>query len=92
MKLKYSFYNSFVKHKNIYICFNSMSGALFTIPSNLYQTCVKELETPEELQCNNKELFDLFIKTRFIIDDDIDELAILSYRNKSLLSVYKICN
>jgi hypothetical protein len=37
MKYKLSSYNNFVEYNNSIICFNAMSGALFTISNEQYK-------------------------------------------------------
>lgn len=84
MNYKISNYNSFVRYDNKIICFNSMSGALFTIDETTYELFNKYKFNPsaDGLKDNQENLFNTLVKTRFIIPESQNELEIIKLRNR----------
>lgn len=81
MTYKFSEYNTFVKNGDNYICFNSMSGALFQISEILYLGYLNNQNSVSEFQENSTDLFNIMLKTRCIIPEDLNEMDILKFRN-----------
>lgn len=82
MNYKFSKYNNFVDYNNEIICFNSMSGALFTISKNQYRLFNKYKNNLQKLNEYKKDLYETLIKTRFIIPENQNELDIIKFRNR----------
>ncbi len=78
--MKLSNYNKFVKHDGKYICFNAMSGGLFTITVEQRSAIIKYEHDVQELEKKVKPLYDALVKTRFIIPDTMNELNIIKLR------------
>jgi len=82
MKFKLSNYNSFVNYNNRIICFNSISGGIFSFEkaefNKLQQNFLIDLKRFEE---EMNSLFQIFYKWGFILKDEINEIDIINYRN-----------
>lgn len=87
---KLSKYNNYVSYENGMICFNSMNSSLFKISMSMYDNFCKNENNLLELEKNEPILFETFIKTGFLIEKDVCELSIISFRNK--LAVFKTKN
>lgn len=82
MNYRLSNYNSFVRHDKKIICFNAMSGALFTISESKYRLFNKYKKNLLKLKEYKKDLYETLIKTRFIISENQNELDIIKFRNR----------
>lgn len=82
--MKASGFNLFVQYKpdNVYIGFNSVSGAVLIFTPEQYEVSQRIFNNPNQTFSNQEtELKDILLKSRFLIDDSMDELKILKVRN-----------
>jgi uncharacterized protein len=82
--MKTSRYNLFIHHipDNAYIGFNSVSGGVLIFTPIQYDAAQKILRDPNQtLSKKESELMDMLLKSRFLINDNVDELKILKVRN-----------
>jgi uncharacterized protein len=88
MKYKLSSYNNFVEYNNSIICFNAMSGALFTISNEQYKLFNRHKNNLQKLKEYSKDLYEAFIRTRFVIPNALNELDIIKFRNRRDVFIY----
>ena len=93
MNYKFSNYNHFIEYNDKVICYNAISGAMLTISLEQY-IMYNDLKNDLKLLRNcMEEIFGVFVKYRFIISNEIDEISILKFRNRKeifLNNVYKL--
>lgn len=80
--MKLSYYNFFVRHRNIVICYNSFSDAFAAISHSAYQQILDCSNNIDLLKSLNEKVFDQMIDNGFIIRDNVDELSYLRFINK----------
>lgn len=79
---KTSNYNYQIKHEDKFIFFNGMSGKLFTVPATEGKVIEELLNDPISFKIQHESLFEKFKEWGFIIDEGIDEIDMLRYRNR----------
>lgn len=78
---KYSSYNFFINDRNRLFCINLLSGTLIELDQELkeYFTENSKIKLLKEI---NHSLYKLLSKERIIIDEEINELDIIKFRNR----------
>lgn len=71
-------YNFFVPHENRIICFNALSGRVFSVNDKEYLSIQHSLETPNI----KTDIRDFLYKAKFIIDDHFDETEYIILHNR----------
>ncbi|MCX6584810.1 MAG: radical SAM protein [Candidatus Aminicenantes bacterium] len=81
--MKESGYNFFVKYEpdNILLGYNCVSGGLLVFPGQQHDVINKILENPDKVE--DSIIKEKLIKGRFLIDDDLDEIQLLKFRNNT---------
>lgn len=77
---KYSRFNHLSEHEGSKYCFNFLSGSLIVLKEEHFEL-VKNKTNLEFLRQNNPELFEVLKEQRIILEEDVNELHILKFRN-----------
>ncbi|MEO0162577.1 MAG: radical SAM protein [candidate division WOR-3 bacterium] len=80
---KYNFF--FDAEDGTHLAFNALSGGFAKIEAQDYQEVQKILQEPNTCDLHigrNKELFQALVKGSFLIPENLDELALLKFKNR----------
>lgn len=76
--MKLSKYNIFIEHKNKILGYNSLYGSCVVLDKQIYSTLLNCNPTDTfSLASQNEMVYQILLKDKFIIDDNIDELLIV---------------
>lgn len=82
MSFSLSYYNYFVKDKSKFILYNSLSNKLIVFNENKYAELLKLFNNLAYFKYHHFEVFDLFVKWKFIKTSHLDEIEYV--KNKYL--------
>ncbi len=82
MSVKSSKYNIFVDHDGKVLLFNGLSGALLALPKPVGDIVAREGGC-DDLEEAHPELFQSLVQTRCLVDEGLDELAIVKKRSRN---------
>lgn len=80
---KLSQYNYFLEYNDRMIYFNGRTGALFSMSHKEHQNIQKLLDDPISFQIMYTSVFDCFKKWGFILEEDIDEIELIRFKNRT---------
>lgn len=79
---KTSSYNYFVENENRIIYFNGISTSSFSVSQSEHEKMQELLGDLISFEINYNSVFNFFINRGFVIDESIDEIDVIRYRNK----------
>jgi uncharacterized protein len=79
--MKESKYNFFVPHNERTICFNAISGKIFSVSKNEYKSITDFLENPHE----GYKYADFFKRHNFVVNDEANEFDSLLFKNREAI-------
>ncbi len=80
---KLSKYNYFLEHNQRIIYCNGMTGSLFSMSQREHENIQKQFKDLIFFRIQYESVFKRFKDWGFILDDDIDEIDLLRFRNKT---------
>lgn len=78
-------YNFFIEYEQRVICFSGMSGYSFSVSQNEYESLKDLFNDLIAFKIQYSSVFDRFKDWGFIVEEDIDEIDILKFRNKQAI-------
>jgi uncharacterized protein len=90
MKYKFSNYNFFIPYNDIIIAFNAIAGSIITIGKETFSILNKLDIELGELKEKNEKLFNNMLKSRFIINEDFDEISLMKFRTNRDIYIYNV--
>lgn len=91
MEYNQSFYNYFVNYNNRVILFNGISGAIFSVSKNEFETIIqKSLTDLHDTRVNQPDLFNFLLNHQFIYHNNTNEYESIKLRNTKSVFLNKL--
>jgi len=77
MKVKESFYNTYIDIDNNWVIYNSYTDSYLLLSNTMYETFEINKKNIEEIKSDHRELYNMLLSKAFIVPSDTDETELL---------------